>query len=124
MNFKYVIAIVPPESVETLQQKLRTMGVGGITLTKVKGFGEYKNFFSSDWLSDHMKIEIFAEESRLDSLLAAVLETGACDVPGAGIVAVLSVERFLHLRTGTEVLPARKASGNPEHIHASEGSPS
>ena len=117
MKFHYVVAIVPPETVETLEKKLRSMGVGGITLTKVRGFGEYKNFFSNDWLSDHIKIEIFAEESALDRLLAAVLQTGQSDVPGAGIVAVMPVERFLHLRTGTEVLPAHRAPDSPERNH-------
>jgi len=106
MTFKYVVAIVPPETVEPLEHELKRMGVGGMTLTRVKGFGEYKNFFTSDWLSDHTKIEIFVEESRLEGLLGALLEAAHSDVPGAGIAAVMSVDKFLHLRTGTEVLPA------------------
>ncbi|UUZ76652.1 P-II family nitrogen regulator [Polaromonas sp. P1(28)-13] len=106
MNFKYVVAIVPPEAVESLERKLRNIGVGGVTLTKVKGFGEYKNFFTSDLLSEHTKIEIFTEESKVETLLNALLETALSDVPGAGIVAVMPVEKFLHLRTGADVLPA------------------
>lgn len=105
MNFKYVVAIVRSDAVESVERKLRSIGVGGITLTKVKGFGEYKNFFTSDWLSEHTKIEIFAHESKVEALLTALLETGLSDVPGAGIVAVMPVEKFLHLRTGAEVLP-------------------
>ena len=120
MKFHYVVTIVPPEAVETLEKKLRSMGIGGITLTKVRGFGEYKNFFSNDWLTDHTKIEIFAEESALDRLLDAVLQTGRSDVPGAGIVAVMPVEKFLHLRTGTEVLPAHRASGDRERARLRE----
>ena len=105
MNFKYIVAIVPAETLESLETKLKRIGVGGITLSKVKGFGEYKNFYSSDWLSDHIQIEIFAEESTVQGLLSALSETALSDVPGAGIVAVMAVERFFHLRTGTETLP-------------------
>ena len=113
MKFKYVVAIVPPETVEALERELKRIGVGGMSLTKVKGFGEYKNFYTSDWLSDHMKIEVFAEESRLEGILRAMLQAGCSDAPGAGIVAVMPVDTFLHLRTGTEVLPARSPSDDP-----------
>lgn len=105
MKFSYVVAIVPPGAVDALERKLRTIGIGGITLSRVKGFGEYKNFFSSDWLSDHTKIEIFAQESQVEELLSVLMEIAASDVPGAGIAAVMPVEKFLHLRTGAEVLP-------------------
>lgn len=105
MNFKYVVAIVPPDAVESLERKLRSIGVGGVTLTKVKGFGEYKNFFTSDFLSEYTKIEIFTEESKVKELVGALLEVGDADIPGSGIVAVIPVDRFLHLRTGTEDLP-------------------
>ncbi|TBR72409.1 MAG: P-II family nitrogen regulator [Burkholderiaceae bacterium] len=105
MNFKYVVAIVRSDAVESLETKLASIHVGGITLTKVKGFGEYKNFFTSDWLSEHTKMEIFTEEAKVELLLDALLKAAHSDIAGAGIVAVMPVERFLHLRTGTEVLP-------------------
>lgn len=112
-SFKYVVAIVAPGVVESLESKLRSMHVGGITLTKVRGFGEYKNFYTRDWLTDHTKVEIFAEASAVDALVDAVLEAAGADVPGAGIVAVLPVDRFLHLRTGTESLPVPSHDAEP-----------
>ncbi|MDO9236236.1 MAG: P-II family nitrogen regulator [Aquabacterium sp.] len=105
MNFKYVVAIVPPEAVKSLEARLRRIGVGGGTLTKVKGFGEYKNFYTPDLLSDHTRVEIFTEELKVEPLLDALLEIGRSDIAGSGVVAVIPVDRFLHLRTGTEVLP-------------------
>ena len=91
MKFSYVIAIVPPETVDALERRLRSIGIGGLTLTKV---------------SAHTKLEIFVEASHLEGLLNALLEVAGSDVPGAGIAAVMPVEKFLHLRTGTEFLPA------------------
>jgi nitrogen regulatory protein P-II 1 len=109
MKFNYVIAIVRPDAVESLKVRLRSLGVGGLTLTKVKGYGEYKNFYTADWLSDHTRVEIFVEHSKVDALVDALVEVTDSDIPGAGVVAVMPVDRFLHLRTGTETLPEAAA---------------
>jgi nitrogen regulatory protein P-II 1 len=113
MKFKYVVAIVPLEALESVERKLRSIHVGGMTLTKVMGFGEYKNFFANDWLSDHRKIEIFTEESKVELLLQTLLEAAHSDIPGAGIVAVMPVDEFLHLRTGSEARSARRSECLP-----------
>lgn len=105
MNMQYVIAIVAPEMVESLGVKLRELHVGGMTLTRVKGFGEYKNFYANDLLSEYTKIEVFAEESKVGELLDVLREIGAADVPGTGIVAVIPVDTFFHLRTGAASAP-------------------
>ncbi|MBI5718721.1 MAG: P-II family nitrogen regulator [Burkholderiales bacterium] len=100
MAFKYVIAILRPEAVPALEAKLTRIGVGGITLTRVKGFGNYKNFFSGDWLTEHAKAELFVDESHLGALLGLLREAAGSDVPGTGVVAVMPVEDFFHLRKG------------------------
>ncbi|ODV09287.1 MAG: transcriptional regulator [Rubrivivax sp. SCN 70-15] len=98
MAFKHVVAIVRPEVVPALEAKLTLIGVGGITLTRVKGFGNYKNFFSGDWLTEHTKAELFVDESQLGALLDLLRETAGSGVPGAGVVAVMPVDDFFHLR--------------------------
>jgi nitrogen regulatory protein P-II 1 len=97
MRLKYVIAIVTPESVRTVETRLIEIGIGGITLTKVKGFGSYKNFFTRDWLSDHVKLEILTDEEQVRGIVDALMETAGPDIPGSGIVAVMSVETLLPL---------------------------
>lgn len=106
MGFKLVIAIVWPEVIPLLEAKVANLGVGGITLSKVSGFGEYKNLFSRDWLSEHVKVEIFVEDAKVDALLGALQDAAKADIPGAGIAAVIAVDKFVHLRDGTEVMPA------------------
>lgn len=104
MSYKYVVAIVRPDSVAPLEKRLTQLGVGGITLSRVKGFGEYKNFFSDDWLTEHTKLEMFVEAAHVAALLAA-LRASTGDVPGAGIAAVMPVEMFQHLRAGGDATP-------------------
>ncbi|WP_440310323.1 P-II family nitrogen regulator, partial [Klebsiella pneumoniae] len=48
MRTKWIIAIIPTELLESLERQLATAHAPGLTITKVKGYGEYKNFFSSD----------------------------------------------------------------------------
>jgi nitrogen regulatory protein P-II 1 len=105
MSIKYLVAIVRSDSLEALEETLNGSRIGGVTMTNVKGYGEYKNLFSDDRLVEHTRVEIFAEASKVDGLVEALLEAARAEPPGAGIVAVMPVERFLHLRTGTEVLP-------------------
>ena len=97
MSTKWVIAIVPTELLEQLERSLATVHVPGLTITRVKGYGEYKNFFSSDLTSVHTKVEIFADEADVEAITKAIVEVGKSTVPGAGIVAVVPVEAFLHL---------------------------
>ena len=105
MNIKYVVAIVYSDNLERLHAALNSIRIGGVTLTKVKGYGEYKNLYTEDWLVEHTKVEVFAEESKADLLVKVLLDMSRSEPPGAGIVAVMPVERFFHLRTGTETLP-------------------
>lgn len=105
MNIKYVVAIVRSDALDALESRLQAIRVDGLTVSRVKGYGEYKNLFTNDWMTEHTKIEIFAEESKVQAITGALLEISRSDVPGAGIVAVLSTERFVHLRTGAESLP-------------------
>ncbi len=97
MSIKWVIAIVPTELLEQLERKLATVHAPDLTITRVKGYGEYKNFFSSDLTSVHTKVEIFADEAEVEAITKAIVEVGKSTVPGAGIVAVVPVEAFLHL---------------------------
>lgn len=105
MNIKYVVAIVRSDALDALESRLQAIRVDGLTVSRVKGYGEYKNLFTNDWMTEHTKVEIFAEESKVQAITGALLEISRSDVPGAGIVAVLSTERFVHLRTGAESLP-------------------
>lgn len=100
MAYKYIIAILPPEVAPALEAQLTRIGVGGITLSRVKGFGEYKNFFSRDWLTAHTKAELFVEAAHVDAVLDALREITNAAAPG--VVAVASLEHFGHLHAGAD----------------------
>ncbi len=109
MAFKYVIAILQPEVIAALEAQLSRGGVGGITLSRVKGFGDYKNFFSRDWATDHTKAELFVDEARVGALLDVLREVTNSAAPG--VVAVVPVESFHHLHAGFDAA-ALSATGS------------
>jgi nitrogen regulatory protein PII len=104
MEYKRIIAIIPNDVLAPLEARLKGLGVGGMTVSRVKGYGEYKNLFREDWMSEHTKVEIFVEAPKVDTIVGAMLEIERGGPPGSGIVAVIPVETFLHLRTGTQSL--------------------
>ncbi len=50
MDFRKVTAIIRPDSLEKVEKALQALSVPGVSVTKVKGFGEYANFYEPDWL--------------------------------------------------------------------------
>ncbi len=107
MELRLVVAIVRTLALEPVEKALQEMGVRGLTVTRAKGFGAHANLFSGDWLVDQVKIEIYVEQDRVESIVAAILDTAHSESPGDGIVAILPVEKVYSVRTRSEEAPNR-----------------
>ena len=103
MEQKMIVAIVRTQAVEKLEGRLIDMGSPGFSISEVKGCGEYANFFNPDWKVTHARIEIVAQQSKVDDIVAAILDSAHTSMTGDGIVAVLPVEKLYRIRTKTEV---------------------
>ena len=99
MNFRKVIAIIRPERLVIVEDCLKKLALPGISVTKVKGFGEHMNFFKPDWLCQHVRIEIFINVERAEEVAIAIMDAAHTGEEGDGIVAVLPVESVYHIRT-------------------------
>ena len=102
-----ITAVIRREALESVETRLKQVGVPGITVSTVKGFGEYANFFSHDWMVSHARIELFVAADEADAIIAAIREAAATGEAGDGIIAVLPVNRLIKIRSGEE------ASGVP-----------
>ena len=105
MGLSYVIAVVRGDALEAVEQSLISIGVRGLTVVKVKGLGRHANFFSRDWLSDEVKLEIVTDNNRVDAIRSAIMDAAHSGAPGDGIVTVLPVSSFHRIRTRSEALP-------------------
>lgn len=107
MELKLVVAIIRTHVLELVEERLREMGVRGLTVTRAKGFGAHANFFSADWLVDQVKIEIYLEQDRAESIAQAILDSAHSGSRGDGIVTILPVEKVYSVRTKCEEAPNR-----------------
>lgn len=104
MELRKVTAIIRTEFLERVENRLEEIRVSGITVTHVKGYGEYANFYTltHDLLVRHARIEIFTEKSRAEEIAREIVEAAHSGTPGDGIVVILPVERIFRIRTKTE----------------------
>ncbi len=104
MEFRQIIAVFRVYLLEDVEKRLRDLGVKGITVSYVKGYGEYKQFYTKDCLTDEARIEVFAMKDEVDAIVRAILESAHTGMAGDGLVAVLPAERIYRIRSGIEAL--------------------
>lgn len=105
MEYKKIIAIVRRYLVDDVEKRLRRIGVKGMTVTRIRGYGEYKQYFTEDGLSEQSRIEIFARKDEVDAIVGAILESAHTGAAGDGLVVILPVEKIYRIRSGAEALP-------------------
>jgi nitrogen regulatory protein P-II 1 len=79
------------------------MGVPGMTIDNVKGFGEHANYFSDDLLSSNVRIEVYVGEDRCDEIFEAISCFASESRATAGILVIESVDRLINLNTGKDL---------------------
>ena len=98
MKFRKVTAIIRPERLEAVEECLKRLNVPGISVTKVKGFGEYENFYKPDWLCQNVRVEVFTSTIQADEVSQHIMDAAHTGLEGDGIVAILPVETLYHIR--------------------------
>ena len=103
---KLVTAIIKPFKLDEVREALSAMGVQGITVTEVKGFGRQKGhteiYRGSEYTVDFLpkiKIEIVVADGALEGAVAAIVKTAKTGKIGDGKVFVLPVENAVRIRT-------------------------
>jgi nitrogen regulatory protein PII len=68
-------------------------------VSTVKGYGEYANFFSHDWMVHHVRIEMFTGDGDAARSTGVLSEAARSGVKGDGIIAVGPVDSLVHIRS-------------------------
>ncbi len=105
MELSGIVAVVRAEVLADVERALRELGVIGISVSKTKGYGEYQNFFSKDWMTDAARLEIFTASSKVAAITDAIIRTAHTGSPGDGVVVVYPVQKFFSIRLQTEAMP-------------------
>jgi nitrogen regulatory protein P-II 1 len=100
-----IVAIVRTMELEKVERKMKELGVKGVTVTQVKGYGQYSNFFSRDWMVTHARLEVFTSASRAEEITRGIMEAAHTGLPGDGLIAITPVEQLYRIRTKSEAKP-------------------
>ncbi len=104
MEFKKVVAIVRNRVLERVEERLIDLRVRGISVSRVKGYGDAVKFFNPEWEFPFARIEVFCEEGMVEEIVEAILDTAHTGFPGDGIVAVHPVETLYDIRSKSEIM--------------------
>ena len=114
---KKVEAIIKPFKLEDVKEALSEIGIQGMTVTEVKGFGRQKGhteiYRGSEYTVDFLpkvKIEIVIGDDQLDAVKEAVTKTANTGKIGDGKVFISNVEEAIRIRTGETGAAAVAAS--------------
>ncbi len=106
---KKITAIIKPFKLEDVREELSKVGVAGITVTEVKGFGRQKGhtelYRGAEYVIDFVpkvKIEAVVTDDRLEECVEAITQAARTGKIGDGKIFVAPVERAIRIRTGEE----------------------
>ena len=104
---KMVVAIIKPFKLDEVREALSAIGVQGITVTEVKGFGRQKGhtelYRGAEYVVDFLpkvKLEAAVQASMLDQVVEAIEKSARTGKIGDGKIFVSELEQVIRIRTG------------------------
>jgi len=104
---KKIEAIIKPFKLDEVKERLTSVGVQGLTVTEVKGFGRQKGhtelYRGAEYVIDFLpktKLEILAPEEQVDDIIDAIMTAAHTGRIGDGKIFILPVDAVVRIRTG------------------------
>jgi len=106
---KKVEAVIKPFKLDEVKEALSAIGVHGLTVTEVKGYGRQKGhtelYRGAEYVVDFLpkvKVEVVVSADQVDAALDAIAQAARTGKIGDGKIFVTAVERAVRIRTGEE----------------------
>lgn len=106
---KKIEAIIKPFKLDDIRESLTDLGVNGMTVTEVKGFGRQKGhtelYRGAEYMVDFLpkaKVEVVVDDELVDKCVETIIEVARTGKIGDGKIFVTNVERAVRIRTGEE----------------------
>jgi nitrogen regulatory protein P-II 2 len=107
MSMKLVVAVIKPFKLDDVREALAEVGVQGITVTEVKGFGRQKGhtelYRGAEYVVDFLpkiKLEVAVPDDQLERVVEAITQSARTGKIGDGKIFVSSLEQVIRIRTG------------------------
>lgn len=106
---KKIEAMIKPFKLDDVRESLSDIGISGMTITEVRGFGRQKGhtelYRGAEYMVDclpKVKLEVVVPDELVDQCIEAIIETAQTGKIGDGKIFVYNVERAIRIRTGEE----------------------
>ncbi|MDY7574951.1 P-II family nitrogen regulator [Actimicrobium sp. CCI2.3] len=104
---KQITAIIKPFKLDEVREALAEVGVTGLTVTEVKGFGRQKGhtelYRGAEYVVDFLpkvKVEAIVDDAAMDAAVDAIIKAARTGKIGDGKIFVQNVEQVVRIRTG------------------------
>ncbi|MDG2374635.1 MAG: P-II family nitrogen regulator [Paracoccaceae bacterium] len=104
---KKIEAIIKPFKLDEVKEALQELGIQGLSVTEVKGFGRQKGhtelYRGAEYVVDFLpkvKIEVAITDDLLDSVIEAIINSAKTNKIGDGKIFVTNLEQAIRIRTG------------------------
>jgi nitrogen regulatory protein P-II 1 len=104
---KKIEAIIKPFKLDEVREALSELGVSGLTVTEVKGFGRQKGhtelYRGAEYVVDFLpkiKVEVVVSSAMLDTAVESIIKAANTGKIGDGKIFITSVEQVIRIRTG------------------------
>ena len=104
---KKIEAVIKPFKLDEVKEALQDVGVQGLSVIEVKGFGRQKGhtelYRGAEYVVDFLpkvKIDVVLDDDQVDAAIAAIVDAAKTDKIGDGKIFVSPVEQAIRIRTG------------------------
>ena len=104
---KKIEAIIKPFKLDDVKEALQEVGIQGLSVTEVKGFGRQKGhtelYRGAEYVVDFLpkvKIEVVLADDMVDAAVQAIISAAKTDKIGDGMIFIYPVEQAIRIRTG------------------------
>ena len=98
MKYRKVTAIIPTISLNDVEHALMEIAVPGMTVTKARGMGEYRNYYAKDSMTDSSRVEVFIKEENAQEVADTIAKAVHQGMNTDGVIAIMPVDDFMHIR--------------------------
>ena len=104
---KKIEAIIKPFKLDEVKEALQEIGIQGLSVIEVKGFGRQKGhtelYRGAEYVVDFLpkvKIEVALDDDQVEPAIAAIIEAAKTDKIGDGKIFISTIEQAIRIRTG------------------------